>query len=234
MNFYDGKIDVITKQDQSPLTIADLEANKYIVEQLKKLSGIPIVSEENDEVKNQEIIKDPLFWLVDPLDGTKSFIKKTGEFTVNIALIENKKPIGGAIFVPAKNTGYFVAEDGNSYKQIDDKLPTQINARVTPEDGAVVVASASHRTDETNEFIDSLPKVKDVISAASSLKLCLIAEGQADIYPRFGRTMQWDIAAGHAILNASGGSVQNIDNSEFIYRDNELANPFFIAKGLTS
>ncbi|MDA0781782.1 MAG: 3'(2'),5'-bisphosphate nucleotidase CysQ [Rickettsiales bacterium] len=230
MDYYNGKIEVLLKKDESPVTAADIAANKYILQELATLTpDIPIVSEENSEEENKNAAKGGLFWLVDPLDGTKSYIKKTGEFTVNIALINGDKPEGGAIFVPAKKTGYFTAEDGNAYKQEQDGLPTQIRVRPLPEDGVVVVASKSHRTPETDEYIEKLPKVKEIVSASSSVKLCLIAEGAADVYPRFGRTMEWDIAAGHAVLNAAGGKVLNTDGSEFIYAKEDFANPFFVA-----
>jgi 3'(2'), 5'-bisphosphate nucleotidase len=230
MDYYSGKIEVLLKEDDSPVTQADLAANKYIVQELKKLTpDIPIVSEENSEDENKKAAKGGLFWIVDPLDGTKSYIKKTGEFTVNIALINKDEPVGGAIFVPAKNAGYFTAEDGNSYKQEKDGLPVQIRVRPEPEEGLVVVASKSHRTPETDEYIEKLSKVHEIVSASSSVKLCLIAEGKADVYPRFGRTMEWDIAAGHAVLQAAGGKVVNTDGSKFVYAKEDFANPFFIA-----
>ncbi len=231
MEFYSGKIEVLIKEDESPVTPADLAANKFIVEQLAEMApDIPIVSEENDADENAKAAKAKIFWLVDPLDGTKSYIKKTDEFTVNIALIEGGVPVGGAIFLPAKNVGYFTAEDGNAYKQEQDGLPTEIRVRPVPEDGLTVIASHSHRAPETDEFIESLRLVKGIISAASSMKFCLVAEGAADIYPRFGRTMEWDIAAGHAILNAAGGQITKIDGSEMEYGKEGLDNPYFIAK----
>ena len=233
MDFYSGKVEVMIKGDESPVTPADLAANKYIVERLRELAPeIAIVSEENSDADNAKARDEGTFWLVDPLDGTKSYIKKTGEFTVNIALIENGETTGGAIFVPVKNVGYFTAEDGNAYKQEKDGLPTQIRVRPTPECGLTVIASKSHRTDETNDYINGLDKVHEIISASSSLKLCLLAEGGADIYPRFGRTMEWDIAAGHAILKAAGGTVEKIDGTKFVYGKEDLANPYFIAKAL--
>lgn len=235
MNFYDGKVEVVVKEDESPVTPADLAANRYIIAALKELTpDIAIISEENDEADNKKAAKEKIFWLVDPLDGTKSYIKKTGEFTVNIALVENGNVTGGAIFVPAQNTGYFTAEDGLAYKQENDGLPTEIRVRPLPEDGLTVIASKSHRTKETDDFIKSLDKVKEIISASSSIKLCMVAEGKADIYPRFGRTMEWDIAAGHAILNAAGGVVTNTDGSAFTYGKKELDNPDFVAKGSDS
>ena len=234
MEFYNASNDglnVKMKEDESPVTAADLAANKYIVEHLQEITpDIPIISEENDFNENEKIAKEDIFWLVDPLDGTKSYIKKTGEFTVNIALIEKKRVTGGAVFVPAQRVGYFTAEDGLAYKQNGDNLPDQIKVRAKPESGVTIVASKSHRTSETDEFIKSIKDVREIISASSSIKLCLIAEGRADIYPRFGRTMEWDIAAGQAVLEAAGGVVQNIDGSEFIYAKRGLDNPNFIAK----
>ncbi len=231
MSYYTGKVEVLLKQDESPVTQADLEANKFIVKRLHELTPeIPVVSEENSEDENKIAAKSGKFWLVDPLDGTKSYIKKTGEFTVNIALIENGKTIGGAIYVPAQETGYFTAEDGNAYKQIGNNLPVEIRVRPDMGGGHIVVASLSHRTFETDEYINSIENIKDIVSASSSIKFCLIAEGLADLYPRFGRTMEWDIAAGHAILAAAGGKVENIDGSEFLYGKKEFENPNFIAK----
>jgi 3'(2'), 5'-bisphosphate nucleotidase len=232
MEFYSGHIQVMVKGDESPVTYADLAANKYIVEQLQELTpDIPVVSEENDVADNKKAAKNGVFWLVDPLDGTRSYIKRTGEFTVNIALVEHGKVTGGAIYVPVRDVGYFTAEDGNAYKQDGNNLPTQILVRPKPQDGLVVIASSSHRNKETNDYIESLDKVKEIVSASSSIKLCLVAEGKADVYPRFGRTMEWDIGAGHAILAAAGGTVVNADGSEFTYNNEDFANGYFVAKG---
>lgn len=230
LGYYDDKIEAIRKEDNSPVTIADRAASDFIVKELKKLTpDIAVVSEENSKEENSLAFGQEKFWMVDPLDGTKSFIKKTGEFTVNIALIENKKPVGGAIYVPVQRVGYLTAEDGNAYKQDGDGLPIQIRVRPVPDNGVVVVASLSHRTPETDEYINNLPKVSGIISASSSLKLCMVAEGKADIYPRFGPTMEWDIAAGHAILNASGGKIINPDGSVFSYGKIDFRNGNFVA-----
>jgi 3'(2'), 5'-bisphosphate nucleotidase len=232
MGYYSGKIHVMSKNDDSPVTHADMDANKYIVSELNALTpDIPVVSEENSEEENKKAAKNGLFWLVDPLDGTKGFIKKTDQFTVNIALIENGKSVGGAIYLPAKNIGYFTAEDGNAYKQDGNNFPVQIRVRPQPEDGITVVASHSHRTPETDAYINSLKNVKETVSAASSIKLCLVAEGKADVYPRFGRTMEWDIGAGQAILEAAGGKVLNVDGSPFLYGKRGFENPNFVASG---
>lgn len=231
MEYYEGKIEVTIKEDESPVTLADLAANKYICAELARLSpGIPVVSEENTLEDNIKASENGLFWLVDPLDGTKSFIKKSGQFTVNIALIEKDKPIGGAIYVPVDGNSYFVGKDGSAYKQIDGQAAIKINVRKPQDSGLIVVASQSHRTPETDEYINKLKNVSDLVSASSSLKFCLVAEGAADIYPRFGRTMEWDTGAGHAILVAAGGVMENIDGTPFKYCKEIFANPYFIAR----
>ena len=150
---------------------------------------------------------------------------------MNIALVEDGKVTGGAIYVPAQDIGYFTAEDGNAYKQEGNNLPVEIRVRPKPEAGYTVVASLSHRTPETDEYIKSLDKVDQIIAASSSVKLCLVAEGKADIYPRFGRTMEWDIGAGQAVLEAAGGKVTNVDGSPFVYGKDGFGNGHFVARG---
>lgn len=232
MRYYDGKVHVEIKDDKSPVTAADIAANQYIVTKLKELAPeIAIVSEENPEQENIAAAESELFWLVDPLDGTKSFIKRTGEFTVNIALIKNGRPVSGVVYVPAQNVGYYTGSDNKAYKISAEGIKSQISTRVIPGDGAIVVASLSHRTPETDQYINSLPKVKSIVAASSSIKFCLVAEGAADTYPRFGRTMEWDTAAGHAVLLAAGGRVDNIDGSELLYGKKGLDNPYFVAQG---
>lgn len=230
MGYYDGEVDISIKDDKSPVTAADIAANDYIVSELKKLTpDVPIVSEE---IVNQYDRKElGLFWIVDPLDGTKSFIKKSGEFTVNIALIKNKTPIFGVIYIPAKDVVYYTDNNGCAFVQEQRKASSPIKCRSVAEDGAIVVASLSHRTKETDDYIDTV-KTKEIISAGSSLKFCLVAEGKADLYPRFGTTMEWDIAAGHAILKAAGGKVSNIDGSDFTYNKSDFRNGYFVARGL--
>jgi 3'(2'), 5'-bisphosphate nucleotidase len=234
MGYYSGKIEVLHKEDNSPVTEADFAANEFIKKRLNDITpDIPVVSEENSEEENRSAASGSIFWMVDPLDGTKSYIKKTGEFTVNIALIHNCLPQGGVVYIPAKQTGYFTAEDGKSYRQIGNNLPQEIKVRPKPEDKIVVVASKSHMTQQTEEYIASLGKNVSLIAASSSLKFCMIAEGSADIYPRFGNTMEWDTAAGHAILVAAGGYVEYPDGSPLLYRKEGFLNPFFIAKSGT-
>lgn len=232
LGHYNGKIEVEEKSDHTPVTIADKEANDFIVRELIRIApDIPVVAEENSEEDNKKAFDKALFWLVDPLDGTKSFIKKTGQFTVNIALIEGHKPVGGAVYVPANDVMYFTGEDGAAYRQIAGRVPENIAVRSAPASGLVVVASKSHRTKETDRYIEQLDNVSEFVSAASSLKFCLVAEGKADVYPRFGPTCEWDTAAGHAVLLAAGGSMEQVDGSEFRYGKGDLLNPFFVAKG---
>lgn len=222
MSHYNSDYDVEIKSDNSPVTQADIEANDYIVKELKEhFPDIAIVSEEGAK----PVQDGGKFFLVDPLDGTKGFIAKTGQFTVNIGLIENNKPIAGVIYVPVTDDLYF----GDGKKAF--KNGEEIRCRKIPAEGAVVIASKSHRTQETDDFIEELG-IKNIVSAASSLKFCLVAEGTADIYPRFGRTMEWDTAAGQAILESAGGAVYDLDGEPFGYAKNDIfENGYFIAKG---
>ncbi len=232
LKFYCGDLEIETKADDSPVTIADKTANTFIVEKLNALTPhIPVVSEENEELVNMTAGKSKCFWVVDPLDGTKSFIQKQGQFTVNIALIENNIPVGGVVYVPAQAVCYFTASNGKAYKQQDHESATEIVVRSTPKTGATVVASKSHRTEDTDLFIDRLPKVQEIISSASSIKFCLVAEGVADVYPRFGRTMEWDTGAGHAVVLAAGGVVEKSDGTPLTYGKETLDNPYFIVWG---
>jgi len=232
MGYYVNKIEVEHKADKSPVTEADRAANEFIKKHLQELTpDIPVVSEENSEDDNKQAASGEIFWMVDPLDGTKSYINQTGEFTVNIALIKNNYPQGGVVYIPAQEIGYFTTEDGKAYKQVGNNLPEKINVRQKPKDKVVVVASKSHMNESTEKYIKSLGKNITLISAASSLKFCMIAEGKADLYPRFGNTMEWDTAAGHAIILAAGGHVECADGAPLFYRKNGFLNPFFIARG---
>ncbi|NOX85372.1 MAG: 3'(2'),5'-bisphosphate nucleotidase CysQ [Chlorobi bacterium] len=237
------EFDLEFKKDNSPLTLADRKAHNIIMEHLIE-TGIPVLSEEGKDIPYEERKDWKLFWLVDPLDGTKEFVKKNGEFTVNIALIKNNKPVMGVIYVPVTdilyvgtvNEGAFIIEHVTKHKQETDllnaakRLPEKINKATFK-----VVASRSHINSETEQFIEKLKKDHDkieIVSKGSSLKLCLIAEGKADIYPRFGPTSEWDTAAGHAIVLASGGKVVLAENEskELIYNKENILNPYFIAK----
>ncbi len=237
--YHSNDFEVQFKSDQSPLTLADRNAHQIIVAGLKE-TGLPILSEEGKKIPYKERKNWQRFWLVDPLDGTKEFIKRNGEFTVNIALIENGVPVMGVIYVPVTDVLYFGSIEKGAFRVSQvrqttnwfdkaEKLPQK-----TGDNTFRVVASRSHINPETEEFIQKLkadhPKI-EIVSKGSSLKLCLIAEGKADIYPRFGPTSEWDTAAGHAIISASGGKVVLADNpdTDLKYNKENILNPYFIA-----
>lgn len=227
------------KVDHSPVTDADEEAEAYILAELgREFPGIAIVAEEEVAAGRLPSIG-KRFFLVDPLDGTKEFIDRNGEFTVNIAEIENGVAVRGVVYAPAKSR-LFVGETPGGAFEMDapvERVPNldrlrAISVRKAPADGLIAVASRSHRDKKTEEYLAHYP-VKDFITAGSSLKFCLVAAGEADIYPRHGRTMEWDTAAGHAVLLAAGGSVTQLDGRPFVYGKTaeEFANPFFVARG---
>jgi 3'(2'), 5'-bisphosphate nucleotidase len=236
---------VLKKHDNSPVTAADNDAEAIILEGLREAApGIPIVSEEAAAGGHIPDFGDQ-FFLVDPLDGTKEFINKNGEFTVNIALIQHRLPVAGVVYAPAKERMFFSYGPGDAYEQhigaCKDGIgngalaPRRIAARKPDADGLVVVASRTHRDTKTDEYLN-LYKVKEFLAAGSSLKFCLVATGEADLYPRHGRTMEWDTAAGHAVLAAAGGSVTQLDGAPLLYGKTErgLDNPFFVARGATA
>jgi 3'(2'), 5'-bisphosphate nucleotidase len=228
------------KEDSSPVTAADEEAERYILAELAKVApGVAIIAEEEAAAGRIQTIG-TRFFLVDPLDGTKEFIHRNGEFTVNIAEIENGRPVRGVVYAPAKERLWLGETPGGAWEvpmppgaKFSCKASHAIHTRKAPEDGMIAVASRSHRDSKTEEYLEHY-KIKDFISAGSSLKFCLVATGEADIYPRHGRTMEWDTAAGHAVLAAAGGSVTRIDGSPFIYgkANEDFANPFFVARGV--
>lgn len=229
LGFYDEEIVVDYKSDDSPLTKADLAAHHVIVDGLKKLDNtIPIISEESG-VPEYGIRKEwKTYFLVDPLDGTKEFIKKNGEFTVNIALLKENVPVLGVVYLPAKDITYYSGKDIGAFKQIgsEDAKAISFN-KFNKENEASIVVSRSHGGDDTVQKLNDLGiKVKKEIPSGSSIKLCLVAEGVADLYPRFGPTMEWDTAAGDCIYRyaCSDGYVEssikynkpNMLNDEFI------------------
>jgi 3'(2'), 5'-bisphosphate nucleotidase len=240
MKIYKNEIEVVFKDDESPLTVADQQANACIENKLKPF-GIPIISEETKQLPYEVRKNWNICWIVDPLDGTKEFIKKNDEFTVNIALVENGQPKFGVIFAPALNELYYGLVDENvAYKA--SITPTTTAADVMNTAKAIapakdetelrVVGSRSHMNEETTQFMAQLEqqsgKKVTIISKGSSLKLCLVAEGAADVYPRFAPTMEWDIAAGHAICNAVGLKVmQQNSKDELQYNKENLLNPYF-------
>jgi 3'(2'),5'-bisphosphate nucleotidase len=225
MDIYATDFTTKTKGDQSPVTAADEAAEKIILEGLARLHPeIPVISEEAAAQGRIPAVADH-FFLVDPLDGTKEFISRNGEFTVNIAEIKQGVPVAGVVFAPAVRR-LFWGELGKGAAEGQ----TGIQVRKPPPDGLTVAASRSHRDAATDEYLSKI-KVKSLCSAGSSLKFCLIAAGEADLYPRFGRTMEWDTAAGHAVLLAAGGKVLTTEGIPLSYgkRGQGFANPGFIA-----
>lgn len=234
MKIYNTDFNVETKVDNSPVTEADRVAEKHIISGIQEgiTASYPVIGEEAYSTgKSPEIGNGP-FWLVDALDGTKSFIEKNNQFTVNIALIDARRPVLGVIHAPALGDTYWGGPSG-AFAEYSGKPAKTIACRKPDDDGLAVVASLNHRSPKLEEYIASL-KVKSSMSAGSSLKFCLVANGSADIYPRLGRTMEWDIAAGHAIINAAGGSVKKMDGNVMNYAKVNLENPDFIVRGLES
>ena len=230
MKIYQGDITVRAKADESPVTEADEAAEAVILAALAELTPeIPVIAEESVAAGHIPEIGDGPFWLVDPLDGTKEFISRNGEFTVNVALIEDGLPTHGVVFAPAVGQLYLAAP-GAATLERDGAAARPIAVRQPAADGLVVVASRSHRDSKTDDYLADFD-VKSLTSAGSSLKLCLVAAGEADLYPRLGRTMEWDIAAGHAVLAAAGGRVETLEGAPLSYGKPGFENPFFVARG---
>ena len=242
LKVYDEDFVVEYKADESPLTKADKNANLVIVEGLKS-SGLPVLSEEGKLIPYEDRSKWELFWLVDPLDGTKEFIKKNGEFTVNIALIEGDTPIIGVVYVPVTRVLYYASATIGSYKvQLENSfsasgLDTLIEKSISLNNSEypniyTIVASRSHSTKETEDFVSQKEAEVgniDLISAGSSIKLCLVAERKAHIYPRLAPTMEWDTAAGHAVATYSDCKVYDyVTGSELKYNKKNMLNPWFV------
>ncbi|MGH6872375.1 MAG: 3'(2'),5'-bisphosphate nucleotidase CysQ [Rhizomicrobium sp.] len=233
-----GHVEQRRKDDHSPVTAADEDAETYILGELAHIApGVPVIAEEEAAAgRVQQIGR--RFFLVDPLDGTKEFINRNGEFTVNIAEIEDGAPARGVVYAPAKQR-LFIGDGTAAWElaaattaEPDFAAARAIHVRRAPADGMTAVASRSHRDSKTDEYLAAY-KIKDFVSAGSSLKFCLVAAGEADIYPRHGRTMEWDTAAGHAVLLAAGGTMTTLDGKPFAYGKtaDKFANPFFVARG---
>jgi len=264
LQVYHGDIDVTYKDDDSPLTVADRQAHRTIVDYLSSPANIDIsiLSEEGKHTPYKKRKDWEYFWLVDPLDGTKEFVKRRDEFTVNIALIEKSRPVAGIVYPPAVGSLYLAAEGMGSFKFEDikavDKVLLDQQASLTADlglqdliDVAVelpldspaemskdrlnLVGSRSHGTEALADFVEKIKhEYEDVgfVSAGSALKFCLVAEGSADLYPRFGPTMEWDTAAGHCVVEQSGGSVVSMrEKSPLKYNKRDLRNPYFICMG---
>lgn len=254
LDVYRSEIEVEYKEDRSPLTLADRRSHDIIVGRLNA-TGIPILSEEGKDIPHAQRSHWRRLWIVDPLDGTKEFVKRLGEFTINIALVEDGRPTLGAIFVPVKNVLYFGRVEDGSFRLDDSaaiatlaaepgpgdapavlqrlrahsqKLPVDVEAH-TP---YIIVGSRSHATPELHAYVDrKRSELGDVsfVSAGSSLKYCLVAEGRADVYPRLGPTMEWDTAAGQVIAEAAGARVARHDTGEpLLYNKEDLLNPWHV------
>lgn len=255
--YHSEDFDVQYKTDQSPLTQADQKSHEIIAGALKAYD-FPILSEEGQGTPYTQRKNWERFWLVDPLDGTKEFIKRNGEFTVNIALIENCRPVLGTIFVPERNTLYFAGRNFGAYKRQDgpfdrwqaSRADTAGEARILlaqiveqsarlpvddpPRAALTIVGSRSHKTAELEAYVAEKRKAfgdVEFISAGSSLKICLVAEGRADLYPRLGPTMEWDTAAGQALAENSGAAVYQYETDKpLVYNKEDLHNPWFIVQ----
>ncbi|MCW8107771.1 3'(2'),5'-bisphosphate nucleotidase CysQ [Alteromonas ponticola] len=237
MGIYEKDFDIYEKQDTSPLTEADLAAHKCIVKELKELSDLPILSEESADIEWEERQTWQQYWLVDPLDGTKEFIKKNGEFTVNIALIDNGKPTLGVVYAPARQEAYVGIVGKGAWIENDEGTKT-IEAR-QHQTGEVwkVVGSRSHQSPEIKNLLEQLEGETELVAMGSSLKLCLVACGEAHLYPRLGPTSEWDTGAAHAVALAAGAKVTVLDpdnpldpNAEPLTynQKSSVLNPFFL------
>lgn len=236
MKIYRSDFDVGRKADRSPVTQADLDAEAIIVPRLAALTpDIPIVAEEAVSQGKVPNVADGPFWLVDPVDGTKEFMSRNNEFTVNIGLIRDRRPVLGVVLLPAlDDTMYAGAEGAGATRQKGAGFADPVHVRPAPYDGLTVVYSRRHGDPQKiSEFLGAR-RVVERISAGSSLKFCLIAAGQADVYPRFGPTMEWDTAAAHAVLAAAGGRVDSVDGEPLLYGKPEFRNPEFVAWGIAN
>ena len=231
MRIYAGEFTVDMKEDKSPVTDADLAAHRVINTDLQRItSGMPVLSEESAGIPFSERGRWESYWLVDPLDGTKEFINKNGDFTVNIALIQRGVPLLGVVYVPVTGMSYYGCAGVGAFKRDRDGQASPIKVRKLIEGAPVkVVASRSHRGPLLDGYLEKLGP-HETVSRGSSLKFCLVADGTADVYPRLGPTSEWDTGAGHAVVLAAGGQVIGMDGKPLPYNSKDsLLNPHFIA-----
>ena len=231
MKVYETDFAVEQKADSSPVTQADKTAEEFILRSIREgiTDNFPIVSEEAFAGGHAPAVAGQPFWLVDPLDGTKEFVSRNGEFTVNIAIIDAGRPVLGVIHAPVEGRTFWGSKIG-VFCQTGSEPETMIQCRQAPQNGLVALSSRSHRAPEVDAFLADY-KIASETKAGSSLKFCLIAEGSADIYPRLGRTMEWDTAAGHAIVLFAGGTVTDLDGNELNYGKPGFENPHFVVRG---
>jgi 3'(2'), 5'-bisphosphate nucleotidase len=232
MEIYQSDFRVASKADDSPLTAADLVAHHCLIEGLAALGPkFPVLSEESAEIPFEERSGWETYWLIDPLDGTKEFVKRNGEFTVNVALIHRHKPVLGVVYAPARELCYFASEGCGSFRQIGDGKPAMIRVTANAPATVRVVGSRSHGTIALSLYLSRLGE-HELVSIGSSLKLCLVAEGSADLYPRIGLTSEWDTAAAHCVVKEAGGEVVNLAGVPMAYNTKEsLLNPYFLVFG---
>ncbi len=230
LHIYQSDFKVQYKEDKSPITAADVASHEIIVRGLRILTpDIPVLSEEGALIPWDERKHWPRFWLIDPIDGTKEFTQRTGEFTVNIALIENGEPVLGVVTAPVLKEAFWGAKGEGAHKRDRTGKVHRIHG-AEPHAVQRVVASKNHLNEGTRDFIEKLGE-HELVQAGSSLKFCRIAEGRADVYPRLGPTCEWDTAAAHAVLVAAGGRVETLAGVPLTYGKEDLLNPFFIAHG---
>jgi 3'(2'), 5'-bisphosphate nucleotidase len=232
LDVYESDFGVAFKEDRSPLTEADRRSHEIIEQRLRELTpDIPLISEEGKEIPYETRERWKSFYLVDPLDGTKEFINQNGEFTVNIALIRENRPVLGVIVVPVTGMAYFALEGEGAYKQSSRSTPERLAVRRRqPNVGLTVVASRSHASPELEDFLRPLV-IKERVSRGSSLKFCIVAEGEADLYPRLGPTWEWDTAAGDCIVSEAGGRVLDREMKPLLYNKQTLKHDGFIVFG---
>lgn len=229
---YDAGFEVTDKADNTPLTDADLAAHTTIVEGLARLTPeIPVLSEESTSIPFKERQQWDRYWLIDPLDGTREFIKRNGEFTVNIALIENHQSILGVIQVPVNGILYYAWREGGAWKKLPQQEVEPIHVRAPSEEQLVVAGSRSHQSETITDFLDKIGTHR-IFPMGSSLKSCLVAEGQADLYPRLGPTSEWDTAAAQCVVEEAGGQLTDTAMQPLRYNTKEsLLNPHFFVFG---
>lgn len=232
MTIYNQDFSVVHKDDNSPLTEADMAAHAVIDDGLEELAPeYPVLSEESAAIPFEDRARWEYYWLVDPLDGTREFIKHNGEFTVNIALIHEHRAILGVVYAPALSRCYYAAKGLGAYKQEADKAPIPIHVQSRRRDKVIVAGSRSHRGESLDRFLEKLGDY-ELLSMGSALKSCLVAEGAADIYPRLGPTSEWDTAAAHCIVEEAGGRLTNMQMQDLPYNTKEnLLNPHFFVFG---
>ena len=235
LEVYDRGFDVDTKQDGSPVTTADRLAHELIIEELNRLSPeIPVLSEESPVAEFDDRRGWTHYWLIDPLDGTREFINRRGEFTVNIALIGARQPVLGVVYTPVQDTVHWAWAGGGAFRQTGTRPPAAI--RVKEYNGGIptIVASRSHGKGNLEKFLASVKNKYggyELTSMGSALKICIVAEGKADIYPRLGPTSEWDTAAAHCVLVVAGGRLTDRAGAPLLYNKESILNPWFMASG---